>query len=210
MEKTKKCPYCGEEILAVAKKCKHCGEWLEEKVKEQKACPICGEMVDIDISQCPHCGEPTLFSDTHDESVSQEEQKVSNLLYYCKSCDAELPFDAQSCNKCGDQDPFFFKKIKKFEIISQWVSIIVVLGAWYISSNYMGFTLGITSKWLNVICVLGLIYIFYFIVYYLVKNVFFNSQIKDFEIIMQSHFDDHGHPERIELWKKKLNNSNTY
>lgn len=34
-QQTKNCPYCGEEILAVAKKCKHCGEWLE--AKEEKA-----------------------------------------------------------------------------------------------------------------------------------------------------------------------------
>lgn len=29
MIETKRCPYCGEEIMVDAKKCKHCGEWLE-------------------------------------------------------------------------------------------------------------------------------------------------------------------------------------
>lgn len=32
-EKTKRCPYCSETILASAKKCKHCGEWLSKSGK---------------------------------------------------------------------------------------------------------------------------------------------------------------------------------
>lgn len=32
-EAKKRCPYCGEEIMAVAKKCKHCGSWLDESTK---------------------------------------------------------------------------------------------------------------------------------------------------------------------------------
>ena len=28
-DETKRCPYCAEEILAIAKKCKHCGEFLD-------------------------------------------------------------------------------------------------------------------------------------------------------------------------------------
>ncbi len=36
-QKTKNCPYCGEEILAVADKCKHCGEMIPgEKVSLNK------------------------------------------------------------------------------------------------------------------------------------------------------------------------------
>ena len=33
LSKTKRCPMCGEEILAIAKKCRFCGEYLEEQPK---------------------------------------------------------------------------------------------------------------------------------------------------------------------------------
>ena len=39
MPETKNCPYCGEEILAVAKKCKHCGEWLDGSHQNEEVKP---------------------------------------------------------------------------------------------------------------------------------------------------------------------------
>jgi TonB family protein len=36
MEKTRKCPYCGEEIMADARKCRHCGEWLTDEAEPKK------------------------------------------------------------------------------------------------------------------------------------------------------------------------------
>jgi hypothetical protein len=39
------CPYCGEEILAVAKKCKHCGEFLDKPAQSApiKVVPLTGK-----------------------------------------------------------------------------------------------------------------------------------------------------------------------
>lgn len=42
-QQTKNCPYCGEEILAVAKKCKHCGEWLETKEEKETTPAVSAE-----------------------------------------------------------------------------------------------------------------------------------------------------------------------
>ena len=36
-QETKKCPYCGEAIMATAKKCKHCGEWFDTSLSNEGA-----------------------------------------------------------------------------------------------------------------------------------------------------------------------------
>lgn len=66
MEEIKKCPYCGEEILAGAKKCKYCDEWLEKK---QIPCPICHREIDADSTECPYC---------HGKIITQENETLIN------------------------------------------------------------------------------------------------------------------------------------
>ena len=125
MEETKRCPYCGEEILAVAKKCKHCGEWLEtkENEKEKKACPVCGELIDDYLDICPFCHESTYTT----QSLSKElvvvknkekfnEQDIpSEVFINCKCCKKPLSIEATTCPHCGETDPFRFEEIRKIE-----------------------------------------------------------------------------------------------
>ena len=210
MRETKRCPYCGEEILAVAKKCKHCGEGLEKKdsEKEKKACPTCGELVDVDKETCPFCNETTHFSDAKAESVIAEriESKDENADFYlyCKSCKTKLHMDSDSCNKCGDKDPFFFKKIKRFVTISSWGACAIILGLLYFSSEYMGFRLNITPAWLEFICFMVIFIILGGIVDVLIRKLLFQSYIRDYENIMNRLFGDMGNPSAINSWKAKV------
>ena len=119
MEEKKRCPYCGEEILAVAKKCKHCGEWLEQKDTQKISCPVCGEKIEADAKVCPiwhetieDTSQPIKLQYVNTPAGTKESD---NGFLYCKSCKQRLSVDAPSCPHCGETDPFRFEEIKKIE-----------------------------------------------------------------------------------------------
>jgi uncharacterized protein (DUF983 family) len=51
--KTKRCPYCGEEILEIAKKCKHCGEFFDESSSEHEPPSYRSEVLGIMVLVIP-------------------------------------------------------------------------------------------------------------------------------------------------------------
>ena len=99
--KTKQCPFCGEQIDINTTKCEFCGETLpkEENVKQiedtqYKECPFCAEKININAKKCKHCGEMI---------EKQHKKSISNLKYKeCPFCYNAIPIRARKCTYCGE------------------------------------------------------------------------------------------------------------
>ena len=82
MEETKKCPYCGEIIKAVAKKCRYCGEWLE-KESHQNPTPT-------ETPEKPHVASPASQPVVEKEGNTAPLTKLEMVRLYKETLDVDL------------------------------------------------------------------------------------------------------------------------
>ena len=102
-QNTKKCPFCGEEIMADAKKCRHCGEWLDKtsshRVEEISTKPIAIVGVIIAFStnksECNDITNSPSTSVQEDVPELQVERQVADyLIRVVKDKKYPIPSDA--------------------------------------------------------------------------------------------------------------------
>ena len=122
-KETKKCPYCGGEILAVATKCKHCRKWLP-KDEEPKEAPH----EEVQPEQTPVEPEVTPLSETQEMSETQELPTVTPS----ETIQEETPTETSQVKVVQPRE----KKSKRGYLVYAAIGIVLLLGViWFFTSS---------------------------------------------------------------------------
>lgn len=117
-EETKKCPFCGEFILAQAKKCKFCKNWLNDEKDNSddlKSCPYCYEKINVNAKLCKFCGSNVTALDV------TSSQDIRNSL---KSFE---DYKEAICLNCGYSGQMgVIETVNAFEL-RWWLILILIL-----------------------------------------------------------------------------------
>ena len=100
-QQTKKCPYCGGEIMAAAKKCKHCGKWLDGREdKNEIPTPTHAPVEEVTVKE-----ELTNKETSAAKEESATKEFVSNVpqTKKCPYCGKEIRAVAKMCKYCGER-----------------------------------------------------------------------------------------------------------
>jgi len=105
-KEVKDCPFCGEEILAVAKKCKHCHETIDVVLRAAEEAKRAADSKGRDPVVFMNAGGGSSSS-----SASSGSQK-SGSVYFCPKCGNDIllgwfGWQPKQCTNCGKPRPFF-------------------------------------------------------------------------------------------------------
>ena len=203
MEPKKKCPYCGQEILAVAKKCKHCGRWLEEGHEETMTCPVCGETIKGGSKTCPVCKEP-LTQEKEPAKVEQPLESEEEHMY-CRKCKTKLDADADGCAKCGCNDPFFIKRIRFVSFISWAISVVPAYFATsYLADQYREWDTKFRYEWMEMAAFIVAFLVIMTIITKLVNYFFFDLYVHECGFKMTKICSDKKDEAALLTWEAKV------
>ena len=116
-KETKKCPYCGGEILSVATKCKHCRKWLPK---------------DEESKETPHEGVQPEQTLVEPETTTQPEPQESPTLMPSETVQEEASTETPQVKVEQPRE----KKSKRGNLVFAAIGVVLLLGAiWFFTSS---------------------------------------------------------------------------